>query len=191
MAKGLDNVSPPIKSILRTGRTQLKESEVQHTGSVIETIAEEDPLLASMETANFRNVEYKLRAQEAKVNDAEWHEHLAAQRSREEPARSQVNESVREVAHTAGKLPLPQPATSKATRRTMRHYIQKIMSKEANKVLKADEVNKRRLDSQAALERWQAWNEDEATDTDSGSSLQNISPSCDGSMMERTSGRNL
>ena len=73
----------------------------------------------------------------------------------------------------------------------MRHYIQKIMSKEANKVLKADEVNKRRLDSQAALERWQAWNEDEATDTDSSSSLQNISSSCDGSMMERTSGRNL
>ena len=180
-----------IKGILRTGRTQQQESEEQHTGSIIEPFAEEDPLLASLEMAHFENDESKLRAQEEKVNDAEWHDHLAAHRSREELARSLVDESVREVAQTAGNSPPPQPATSKATRRAMRHYIEKIASKEADKVLKADEVNKRRLDSQAALERWQAWNEDEATDTDSGSSLQNTSPSCDGSMMERTSGRNL
>ena len=55
--------------------------------------------------------------------------------------------------------------------------------------VKAEE-GKRPLDSQAALERWQAWNEDEATDTDSSSSLQNISSSCDASEMEHALGLN-
>ena len=101
MAKGLNNVSPPIKGILRTGRTQQQESEVQHTESIINNHGNEDPQSAFRGMAN--PDADKLRAQEANKMNAE---RQAAQRSREK-ARCLVNASGREVAKEVEHSPSP------------------------------------------------------------------------------------
>ena len=122
-----------IKGILRTGRTQQQESEEQHTGSIIESIAEEDPQSAFQGMAP--PDADKLRAQEAIKMNAE---RQAAPRSREMEemqARCLVKASDREVAKEVDDSPSP------------------ITAEEA-------EEGKRPLDSQTAVECWRACKED-------------------------------
>lgn len=145
-----------------------------------------------MELAHFMKDVEKLQAHEANVMNAEWQECLAAQRSRKEQAWSLDNNlpSVQEVAQVVENRPSPQPAAPRATRHALRRLIEKVVSGTANKVLRADEVDKRRLAFQTAWERWRVWNEEEATATSTSSRSQNISPSCDVNMMKLTSRRN-
>ena len=143
-----------------------------------------------MEAVHFMNDVEKLRALEAQVMYAEWQDHLATHRSRKEPA-GESTTCTREVANVKEENSTPPgPAAPRATRHALRHFIEKVMSDEANKALRADEVNKRRLAFQTAWERWLVWNEEEATETCTSSRSQNISPSCDVNMMKLTSRRN-
>jgi hypothetical protein len=143
-----------------------------------------------MEAVHFMNDVEKLRALEAQVMYAEWQDHLATHRSRKEPAGESIT-CTREVANVKEENSTPPgPAAPRATRHALRHFIEKVMSDEANKALRADEVDKRRLAFQTAWERWRVWNEEEATETCTSSRSQNISPSCDVNMMKLTSRRN-